>query len=385
IVFGTVRGGLGGAVDLARRGERDAAGRKVFDGYLAFEAVEGALRPTEPSLVSRAERQFATLREAAAGARPVAEVERRHAELLVTLAEAEDALTRGRSGTALLAESFLLLLREGFEAILVIAAIMAVLIKSGAEERRKSVRWGVAAAVVASLLTAALLEWVFLITPARREALEGGVMLLAAGTLFYVSYWLISKIEVAAWQRFVKGKIRRAVESGSGLALAAVAFLAVYREGFETVLFYKALFVTGGAGGAAPITAGIVAGAAVLVLTFLGIEKFGLRVPMRPFFAVTGATLYYMAFVFAGTGVKELQEGSVVRATLVPHGPRHEFLGVYPTLEGLAVQAVILAALIVALLWTFVVRPRRAGAARRAEHGSSGTLGSTPEKETAAV
>ncbi|MDP3774312.1 MAG: cytochrome c/FTR1 family iron permease [Gemmatimonadales bacterium] len=360
IVFGTVRGELGGAVDLARRGERQAASRKVFDGYLAFEAVEGALRPTEPSLVSRAERRFAALREATATGAPAAETERRHAELLTTLAEAEDALTRTRSATALLAESFLLMVREGFEAILVIAAIMAVLIKSGAEARRKSVREGVLAAVAASLLTAALLEWVFIITPARREALEGGVMLLAAGMLFYVSYWLISKIEVAAWQRFVKGKIQKAVESGNGLALAAVAFLAVYREGFETVLFYKALFVTGGAGGAAPITIGIIAGSVVLLVLFLGIEKFGLRIPMRPFFAVTSMTLYFMAFVFAGTGVKELQEGSIVSTTLVPSGPRNEFLGIYPTVEGLAVQGVILVALVIALVWTFVVRPRRA-------------------------
>ncbi len=379
IVFGTVRGELGGAVDLARRGERETAGRKVFDGYLAFEAVEADLRPTEPSLVTRAERQFATLREAAAAGAPAAEIERRHAELLATLAQAEEALTRDRSRAGLLAESFLLLLREGFEAILVIAAIMAVLMKSGAEAGRRSVRLGVVAAIVASLVTAALLELLFRVTPAQREALEGGVMLVAAAMLFYVSYWLISKIEVAAWQRFVKGRIQKAVESGSGFALALVAFLAVYREGFETVLFYKALYVTGGVSGAAPITAGIIAGSVVLVGLYLGIEKFGLRIPMRPFFAVTSVTLYFMAFVFAGDGVKELQEGSLVSTTLVTHGPRNEFLGIYPTVETLAVQGVILAALVVALVWTFVVKPRRAAAAEPASEQAE------KKKETAAV
>jgi len=199
------------------------------------------------------------------------------------------------------------------------------------------------------------------VTPAQREALEGGIMLVAALTLFYVSYWLISKVEIAAWTRFVKGQIQKAVDSGSGLGLAGVAFLAVYREGFETVLFYKALYVTGGSDGAAPITIGIVAGFVGLVVLFVGIERFGLKVPMRPFFAATGATLAFMAFVFAGDGVKELQEGGYIPTTLVNGAPRADFFGIYPTVESLAVQGVILAAILAALFWTFVVLPRRAG------------------------
>jgi len=139
--------------------------------------------------------------------------------------------------------------------------------------------------------------------------------------LFYVSYWLVSKVDAAAWQRFVHHRIERAAASGSAVALASVAFLAVYREGFETVLFYKALYVSGGAADTALITAGLAAGGVVLVGAYVGIERFGIRIPLRPFFAVTGATLYFLAFVFAGTGVKELQEGALIPATLV-HGRR---------------------------------------------------------------
>jgi high-affinity iron transporter len=359
VVFGTVRGTLGGAMELASHGEADAAARRVFDAYLAYEAVEGSLRPTDPGVVTRAEARFAALREAAAVGRPAAELARRYGDVLASLAESETALTRSHSAAGLFAESFLLMLREGFEAILVIGAIMAVLLKAGATEKQRSVRWGVAAAVAASLVTAALLEVLLRATPAQREALEGGIMVLAAVMLFYASYWLISKIEIVAWTRFVKGQVLRAAESGSGLALAGVAFLAVYREGFETVLFYKALYVSGTGGGAAPITAGLVAGLAVLIGVYVGIEVFGLKVPMRPFFAVTGATLAFMAFVFAGDGVKELQEGGYVASSLVTHGPRNEFLGIYPTWESLAVQGLILAAIGFGLVWTFVVR--RAG------------------------
>lgn len=385
IIFATVRGSLGGALDLARRGESEAAGRRAFDAYLAFEAVEGTLRATDPALVSRAEARFASFREAALSGAPVATLESRNADLLTVLAQAEMALSRGRSKAGLLLESFLLIVREGFEAILVIAAIMAVLIKSGAEERRRSVRWGIALAVAASLVTAALLEWLFRVTPAQREALEGGVMLAAAGMLFYVSYWLISKIQVAAWQRFLSGHVQRAARNGSGLALTAVAFLAVYREGFETVLFYKALYVTGGVGGAAPISLGIVSGAAVLVGLFLGIERFGLKIPLRPFFAVTSAMLYYMAFVFAGKGIKELQEGAIVSTTVVPGGPRNDFLGIYPTVETLAVQIVIALCLAVALAWTFGVRPRRARAERLRRSTPAAQDADSRVEETATV
>jgi FTR1 family protein len=363
VVFGTVRGTLGGAMELAEHGNAEASARRVFDAYLAYETIEGSLRPVDPGLVRRAEARFAALREAAAAGTPKAERGLRYAEVLASLAESEAALTRTRSATGLFAESFLLILREGFEAILVIGAIMAVLVKAGARAKQRSVRLGIAAAIAASLVTAALLEQLFRATPAQREALEGGIMLLAAAVLFYVSYWLISKIEIVAWTRFVKGQIQKAAESGSALALAGVAFVAVYREGFETVLFYKALYVSG-AGGAGPITAGLIAGLAVLVAVYVGIEAFGLKLPMRPFFAVTGATLAFLAFVFAGDGVKELQEGGYVASSLVSHGPRNEFLGIYPTWESLGVQALILAAILGALAFTFVIRPWRARAAK---------------------
>lgn len=355
VVFGTVRGTLGSAMAMAHGGDAGGAEAKVFDAYMAFEAVEGSLNATDPGIVSDAERAFTALRVAVRGAEP--DLAARHGAVLVELARAERALTSGRSSTGMFIASLLLLLREGFEAILVVGAIMAVLLKAGASHRRSTVRWGIAAAIVASLLTAVALEVVFRVTPAQREALEGGIMLVAAATLFYVSYWLVSKIEIQAWTRFVKGHIKSAVESGSGLALAGVAFLAVYREGFETVLFYKALYITGGSGSAAAVTSGIVAGFVLLVGVYFAIEKFGLKLPMRPFFAVTGATLAYMAFVFAGSGIKELQEGRLVSTTLVPGGPRNEFLGIYPTVEGLAVQGFILLAILAALVFTFVIRP----------------------------
>jgi hypothetical protein len=157
----------------------------------------------------------------------------------------------------------------------------------------------------------------------------------AAVMLFYVSYWLLTKVEVAKWNSFVKTKVQDAVSSGSAVALASVAFLAVYREGFETVLFYKALMLSGGVGSLFPILAGMAVGTLVLVVVYVAITRFGVRLPLRPFFTVTSAFLYYMAFVFAGKAVAELQEGGLVGTTSVPWAPRLPALGIYPTAESL--------------------------------------------------
>src|SRR5207247_11300538 len=120
-------------------------------------------------------------------------------------------------------------------------------------------------------VTGAVTEMRFQITPGQRDALEGATMLVATAVLFYVSYWLLSKIEVAKWNAFVKGRMEDALSTGSSFALGSVAFLAVYREGFETILFYKALLTSagaaqGGGGGASAVAAGIAAGAVGLLV-----------------------------------------------------------------------------------------------------------------------
>jgi high-affinity iron transporter len=209
--------------------------------------------------------------------------------------------------------------------------------------------------VGASLVTAAVVELLFEITPGQREALEGVTMLVATAVLFYVSYWLLSKIEVAKWNAFVKGRMEEALSTGSGFALASVAFLAVYREGFETILFYKALLTSAGSGGggsaAGPVLAGIALGAVALVIVYVAISRFGMKVPLKPFFAVTSAMLYYMAFVFAGKGIADLQESGILGTKVVEWAPRIPLLGIYPTVQSLSLQLLLIVLLVVAVVW----------------------------------
>jgi high-affinity iron transporter len=362
-VFSQVRVQLDSTYALARRGDTSAS-THAFDAYMTFEQVERGVRARNPGLAAELESAFAALRTRAAGGATATELAAIRRQLDAGLENAERTLGDALSPTNLFLQSFVILLREGLEAILIVGALMTFLAKMGAGHRKRDIHIGVGAAVGVSVLTALALETVFQITPAKREALEGATMVVATVVLFYVSYWLLSKMEVAKWNHFVKSKVEDALTSGSGLALATAAFLAVYREGFETVLFYKALFLTGGQGGGTmPILGGILVGSVVMVGVYVAINRFGLRLPLKPFFGVTSAFLYYMAFVFAGKGVAELQEGGFIPTTILAGAPRLPALGIYPTVESLLVQAVLIVLLLVALVWTFVLAPRRLSSA----------------------
>jgi High-affinity Fe2+/Pb2+ permease len=206
--------------------------------------------------------------------------------------------------------------------------------------------------LVASLATAVVMKTLLAAMPASREIVEATTMLIAVVVLFSVSYWLISKVEAAKWQKFIREKVNSALEHGGGKALALVAFLAVYREGAETALFYQALFNEGpNVGG--PLALGIVAGFAVLAVIFTLFYRYGVRIPMRPFFAVTSVLLYYMAFVFMGKGIRELQEGNIMRITVIPGGPHVDAMGIYPSVETLTAQGILIILLFIATIRTF--------------------------------
>lgn len=359
-IFDSVRNRVSAATALALRGQNDSAVTAASDAYLVFEGVESAVRAKEPGLAGQVEAGFATLRTRVAGGATRSELESVEHDLASLLENAERAVADRMSPLNLFLQSLVILLREGLEAILIIGALIAFLDRTGASHRKRDVHIGVGAAVAMSLLTAALLETVFVLSSAHREALEGFTMILAVGVLFYVSYWLLSKMEVARWSAFVKERLQVAVTGGSAFALASAAFLAVYREGFETVLFYQALLVSGGSIGGTllPVVLGIVAGGILLAIVYVAINRWGVRLPLRPFFGATSAFLYYMAFVFAGKGVAELQAGRVLPTTMLIGWPRVPALGIYPTLESVTAQGILVALAVFALAW-FIVRRRR--------------------------
>jgi high-affinity iron transporter len=329
------------------------------DAYLIFEEIETRVRARDAGAAARVEAAFAEFRAAVATAADVEQHAARR-EVEGALDGALDRLTARASGLVLFGQSVVIMLREGLEAILIIGALVAFLTKAGAEQQKREIGWGVLAALAVSGATAAAFATLLRSASAHQEALEGITMLVAAVVLFWVSFWLVSKIEVRKWQEFVRAQLKRALGSRRALALAAVAFLAVYREGFETVLFYAALITSAdsGVGGIPAIGAGILAGAVALGLIYYLMQRFGVRLPLKPFFAVTSALLYIMAFSFAGQGVFELQAAGVISLTPLVWIPSLPVLGIFPTLQTVASQLVLAIALGGGLLWIFWLEPR---------------------------
>jgi high-affinity iron transporter len=339
------------SLTAARAGRVGDASDRAFDAYLAFEPIETPARARDPGVVSSMEKLFADFK-AAVRSNDIRSAERARDAIEATMPKVVDLTQRTGSAYEAFVQSFLIILREGFEAILVIGAVVAFLLKTGHRERLRDIWSGVAFGLLASAVTAVVLKTVLGAMPASREIIEGLTLLVAVAVLFSVSYWLISRVEAAKWQQFIREKVNNALAHGGGKALAFVAFLAVYREGAETALFYQALFDEG-PHVVLPISLGILVGFAALAVIFTLFYRYGVRIPLRPFFSVTSVLLYYMAFVFMGKGVRELQEGNAMPITLIPGFPHVEALGLYPTWQTVLAQLLLLALFVFALAKTF--------------------------------
>jgi len=250
--------------------------------------------------------------------------------------------------------AFGIIVREGLEAILVIAAIIAYLTKSGNGKSLKNVYIGAIAGVIASFIAAAVLAWAksaFVGAGIAQEIIEGITALIAVCVLFYVSNWMISKAEAASWSRYIDGKVQSSVEQGSSFALAFTAFLSVFREGAEVVLFYQPMLSEGNPG---MVWAGFGVGCVLLVFVYLAITKLSIRLPIKVFFTATSILMAVMCVSFLGSGIKELAEGNVFDLTLrVPGVPENDVIqifGIYPWLETLLPQLILAVILLVTFL-----------------------------------
>ena len=260
-----------------------------------------------------------------------------------------------------------ILFREGMEAMLVVVALAAATRAGGRIGRSRDVYAGALAAIIASVI----LAWAVnhLITDDAGDTLEGVFQLFAAATLFYVSSWMTSKGQSDRWMKFISHKLQSAERSTiPGIALGLTAFLAVMREGAETIVFFQAL--TSGATEAAErhaVAAGIALAALALAASFVVIRRAADRIPLRIFFSATSIMLYALAIVFVGQGVASLQEASVVPAAFVNYVPTIPMLGLFPTVQSLCAQAVLL---MLAAAAVFVPRSAAARQVRVAERAA---------------
>lgn len=331
---------LASALDAARASRTSEAIDRALDSYAAFEPMESLVRPHDDQLVRRLENHFLAFR-GAIRAGDIAGATRARDSILAGLPRATEIASAKGGAWQTFVPSLVIVVREGFEVILILGAIVAMLVRTGNNARVKEVRLGALLALAASGVTAVILKTALKALHAPGDVIEGATMLIAVVVLFFVSYWILSKVESDRWQAFIRGKVDSAVHGGGRATLVGVAFLVVYREGAETVLFYQALLQQGSS--TVPyVLAGLALGSLILAAIYIGFKQFGVRVPLRPFFAATGVLLYLMAFVFIGQGVRELQEAGVVRDTVLAGAPHLDVLGIYPSVETLMGQWVLL-------------------------------------------
>lgn len=333
------------SVELYQRGDADSAYDAALGAYLqGFELAEAGLRTVAPDLRETLEARLAGYRKALQEGISAEAAAHQADEIRVLLEEA-----KGHLGGATLSpitgavSAFLLLLREGVEAILVLAAIVAFLVKTERRDSLRHVHTGWIGALALGVLTWFVAAHFIVVSGANREITEGLIALIAAAMLIYVGFWLHNHSHAQQWKNYIQGKLHHG--GGSLWTLVAISFLAVYREVFETILFFQSLWLQTASAHHGYLLAGLAGAAVVLVGLAWAVFRFSVRLPVRLFFQVNAVLLYTLAVIFVGKGIAALQEADALPYSPV-NFPEVDLIGIYPALESLMAQAVLIGAAI---------------------------------------
>lgn len=310
-----------------------------LDGFETAEAVLDILDRDQRLLL---EEKLMAFRQAIEKHVSIDELRGLHDELLQLLKGVQETLpTTEFSNLAVFFSALVILLREGLESILIVGMLIVMLIKSEKRELLPAIHIGWVLALFAGIFTWWGSHALINISGAAREVTEGITALVAAGMLLYVGIWIHRHQLAHNWRTYIKEKLSTHVENEARLGLGVLAFLAVYREVFETVLFYEALGLQVGSHGVDMIWFGIAVALAMLLLTVFLMIRYGLRLPLDKFFKVSALLIFIFAIVFIGQGIHGLEEAGKVPVWPVPV-PRIDILGIYPNLFGLMFQATVL-------------------------------------------
>jgi high-affinity iron transporter len=328
-------------------GDFNRARQLALSAYLdGFEPIEPVLSIKDPALLRQIEQAMVEIRRLISDKAPAEQVAKQAQQIHDLLGQAENVLTSSATGaSASFLAAFTILLREGLEALLIIVAMLAFLNKAKRTEEVRYVHAGWIGAIIAGLLTWVAASSIISISGASREMTEGFGALTAAIVLLFVGIWMHGKSNAGAWQKYIKEKMSHALSRQSSWFLFFLAFLVVYREAFETILFFIALWSQGN-------EAAIIAGAIVAILV-LGVAAWALmnyskRLPITQFFLYSSIVMAGLAVILAGKGVAALQEAGMIPINATPMLPRIELLGLYPTWEGLVSQLIVLGILLAA-------------------------------------
>lgn len=340
---------LGEAVLAYEKGDRRAATDLALSAYLdGFEPIEPILSARNHALMVRIEAGMGELRAAITRGIAAEGIRAQTNALEDLFSDAEAALDPQQASTSSsFVAAFTVLLREGLEAILIIVVMLTLLRKAERHEVLSYVHGGWIAALVAGILTWAAATYLIAISGAGRELTEGLGSLLAAIVLLWVGIWMHGKSQASAWQRYINEKLGQALSRGSTWGLFGLTFVVVYREVFETILFYTAIWSP--EHGSAVIAG---AGTAIIVLAAITwiLMCYGRTLPVGKFFAYSSALLAVLCVVLIGKGVSALQEAGWLPISPLSGFIRVEILGLYPTVQGIVAQ-VAMALLLLVGFW----------------------------------
>ena len=348
-------------------GDTQAAYASARSAYLdSYEYVEIPLRAIAPDFTFEVEYQFATLRNQINDGATIEDI----STTIISLERSLDESERLVSGTGTIApmiafiSSFSIIFREGLEAVLILGAIITYLEASRNHKFKKYVHYGIGLAIGATAVTWVIASYIIEISGANRELIEAIAALSATAVLFYVSFWILNKIEHKRWMEFVKAKVFQASAAGGTSVFIMLSFFTVYREGFETVLFYQAMF-SFAKYMELYVGLGFILGIASLLGIYFGFRKLGKRLPLRALFGLTMGIGAYLSIAFLGNAIREFQVLDFIPYTsMLGTIPRLDInvatmTGIYPTLETTVGQIVLLAVYLVASLYVLVLRPKR--------------------------
>lgn len=325
----------------------------AISAYLdGFELVENNLAAVNPALKNQIETDMLRLRQLIK--QQPQQAEQAISVVLAQLQQAADTLDNSQlSAVNVFLLSLLILLREGLEALLVVAAIYSVAVKTEQPRLKRSVHCGWIGALALGAVTWFAASYLITISGASRELTEGYTALIAAAVLFYMGFWMHSKTSAVQWQRFIASKVERALSGSAYFGLGVVVFLAVYREVFETILFYQSLWVQGGISHQSSFLGGIAAALVLMLIIGIAMFRFALKLPLKTFFGSTAIFMMVLAIVMTGKGIAALQEAGSLPLTSLDF-TAIDWLGIFPNLQGLVAQLLLI---VIAIL--MVMKQRR--------------------------
>lgn len=338
-------------------GKLETAKANALQAYLeGIEPIEPRARATDPEAVARLEEKMAAVRGSIESKQSQEILDRAIQAANAQIYEVAKLIEhQDMSPAVAFLAAFAILMREGFEAVLIILALLGVIRATGSKSAAAAVHGGWISALGCGFIAWIFSGWVMGMSGAGREMLEGVTSIFAVFVLLYVGFWLHRQSEIGRWKEFLDVKVKSFLHGKNLLGLAAISFFAVFREAFETVLFLRAIWFEGGDATRSALATGVFTSLALVIALSWMALTYSKRLPLRQLFTISSVLMLFLATILAGKGLHSIQETGLIGVTSVPFSFRFELAGVYPTIQTLTAQVVV--AFLVIMLWTYGRKP----------------------------